>query len=128
MYTQIYESHEQPHYYATTACYSCSGSRLYVQVLAPVGSTFDNAFVAFTSFFRLKTGLQWEKRLNTRLSEIPQSDKFLSSTAAKGTKDKRKIKSEFADAVKNADNTLMAPFHYEPPAANKPRGMLLHVT
>ncbi|MCJ1367968.1 hypothetical protein MMC16_007106 [Acarospora aff. strigata] len=61
----LYESHTPPHLYSTYVKYSSASTRKSASdIRAPVGSTFEIAFGAFTSFFRAKTGRTWDHRLD----------------------------------------------------------------
>lgn len=62
---QLYESHTEPHMYATYVRYSsASGRKVGSDIRAPVGSTFEEALVAFKKFFKTKTCRTWEQRLD----------------------------------------------------------------
>lgn len=58
---QLYESNAEPHIYATYIKYSRVG-RSAADLLAPPGSSFEFAMTAFKRFFKIKTGMEWEKK------------------------------------------------------------------
>ncbi|KAI9705109.1 MAG: hypothetical protein M1836_006892 [Candelina mexicana] len=66
--TKLYESHAIPHLYCTYTRYSRPGKSA-DQNLTPIGTLFDSCFAAFTKFFKSKTGLCWEERLDKKKVE-----------------------------------------------------------
>ncbi|KAL2006632.1 hypothetical protein VTN00DRAFT_9300 [Thermoascus crustaceus] len=69
---QLYELNAEPHVYATYIEYSRVGTSA-SDLLAPPGSTFEFAMSAFKKFFKIKTGMRWEERVNDKLPE-PKKD------------------------------------------------------
>ena len=63
---QLYETHAVPHYYACYNKYSAPDQRATVEMLAPLLSTFELAFGNFKNFFKLKTGKEWDERLQKK--------------------------------------------------------------
>ena len=60
---QLYETHATPRLYACYSKYSAPDQRATVEMLAPVGSSFELAFDHFQKFFTLKTLKEWDQRL-----------------------------------------------------------------
>ncbi|KAL8952758.1 MAG: hypothetical protein Q9222_001343 [Ikaeria aurantiellina] len=56
-------THDTPKYYATLLIYGTSGIPAHKSILAPIGSNWDKAFLAFTKAFKAKTKVEWEERL-----------------------------------------------------------------
>ncbi|KAI9709830.1 MAG: hypothetical protein M1812_007622 [Candelaria pacifica] len=65
---KLFESHAIPHLYCTYTRYSRPG-RSAGEDLTPIGSLFSPCFAAFTKFFKTKTGLRWEERLDKKKVE-----------------------------------------------------------
>lgn len=59
---QLYVSHATPKVFATYVKYSAPGEEAKIEQLAPIGSSWETAWGAFTLFFRLKTRKEWEGR------------------------------------------------------------------
>ncbi|KAI9866162.1 MAG: hypothetical protein M1813_001723 [Trichoglossum hirsutum] len=60
---KIYESNAIPHLYASIARYRRPGAQG-VEVLSPIGSFYDQAFLTFRKSFERRTGRSWEDRLD----------------------------------------------------------------
>lgn len=62
---KIFESDALPHRYWCLSKYSTKGKTGTYEV-APIGSQFDVAFAGFKKFFKAKTNVDWEARLEKR--------------------------------------------------------------
>jgi hypothetical protein len=62
---QLFESDAKPHRYWCLSKYSAKG-RTGTYEAAPIGSQFDVAFAGFKKFFKAKTNVEWEARLEKR--------------------------------------------------------------
>jgi hypothetical protein len=62
---QLFESDAKPHRYWCLSKYSAKG-RTGAYEAAPIGSQFDVAFAGFKKFFKAKTNVEWEARLEKR--------------------------------------------------------------
>ena len=93
---QMYESHSRPHRYAVYTRYSEIG-KLGTASIAPIGSTFDFAMQQFKWYFKQKTGVSWEQRLEPNLQHC---------------------------ASANTDGGSDTRFVYKPPPVGKPRGLM----
>ncbi|MCJ1462632.1 hypothetical protein MMC07_001234 [Pseudocyphellaria aurata] len=60
---KLYESHTEPSLYAAYVKSSSPGTPIVKDILAPIGSSFETALFAFTTFFALKTMRPWADRL-----------------------------------------------------------------
>lgn len=58
---QVYETKKEPHTYTTFVKYTRVGVAS-KDILAPKGSSLEQALFAFKKFFRVKTGVEWEDR------------------------------------------------------------------
>ncbi|KAL1862232.1 hypothetical protein Plec18170_001057 [Paecilomyces lecythidis] len=65
---KLYESNAEPHVYATYVKYSRVG-KSGTELVAPRGSSFDLAMAAYKKFFKIKTGKDWDDRLDGSLPE-----------------------------------------------------------
>ncbi|KAL8708650.1 MAG: hypothetical protein Q9220_006475 [cf. Caloplaca sp. 1 TL-2023] len=61
--TQLCTTHDTPKYYATLLIYQTPGFPVHKSILAPIGSDWEKAFLAFMKAFKAKTKLEWEERL-----------------------------------------------------------------
>lgn len=93
---QLYETHAVPKSFACFVKYS-GPNRTETQVLAPVASSFETAYNAFKKFFALRTRKEWRMRLD--------------------------VKAKTKDA-KESENDGTAPFRYNPPGGDEPKGVL----
>ncbi|KAI9753147.1 MAG: hypothetical protein M4579_005310 [Chaenotheca gracillima] len=64
-YLKLYESHARPYLYGLSAKYTRPGISGKL-ILAPPGSYFEHAFREFRRYFKEKTGMAWEVRLDGR--------------------------------------------------------------
>jgi hypothetical protein len=60
---QVYETNKEPHTYTTFVKYSRVGVAS-KDMLAPKGSSLDQALFAFKKFIRVKTGVEWKDRFD----------------------------------------------------------------
>lgn len=60
---QVYETNKEPHTYTTFVKYTCVGVAS-KGMLAPKGSSLEQALFAFKKFFRVKTGVEWKNRFD----------------------------------------------------------------
>lgn len=58
---QVYETNKEPHTYTTFVKYTRVGVAS-KDMLAPKGSSLEQALFAFKKFFRVKTGVEWKDR------------------------------------------------------------------
>ncbi len=93
---QLFESDAMPHRYMCVTKYSTKG-KAGVLELSPVASHFDLAMASFKKFFKLKTGVVWESRLDPR-------------------------KNSERDA--GGDGGCDQKFLYRPPTKGQPKGMM----
>ena len=89
-----------PHRYMCITKYSTRG-KAGVHILAEVGSHFDLAMVSFKKFFKLKTGVAWEARLD------PRRDSACDTTGDGGCDER---------------------FLYRPPVKAQPKGIMKQMT
>lgn len=60
---QVYETNKEPHTYTTFVKYTRVGVAT-KDMLAPRGSSLEQALFAFKKFFRVKTGVEWKDRFD----------------------------------------------------------------
>jgi hypothetical protein len=98
---QLYESDAIPHRYMVLNRYTKPGKTATTE-LSPLGSQYDIAFDAFKNFFKLKTNVEWEARLEKR-------DRCCYSNSA-------------------GDGGCDIHFRYQPPGPGKPKGAMKQST
>jgi hypothetical protein len=98
---QLYESDAIPHRYMTLTRYIKPGETATAE-LSPIGSQYDVAFEAFKKFFKLKTNVEWEARLEKR--------------------------DRCCDASSMGDGGCDDHFRYKPPGPGKPKGAMKQST
>lgn len=67
---QLYQSHGIPFLYACSVSYTGSTSKLKTEILAPIGSTFEQSFNSFTRYFQSITKSTWEEHTAKRDEEV----------------------------------------------------------
>lgn len=98
---QLYESDALPRrYMALTRC--IQPGKTATAELSPIGSQYDVAFEAFKKFFKLKTNVDWEARLEKR--------------------------DRCCDASNMGDGGCGDHFRYQPPGPGKPKGAMKQST
>ncbi|KAF3391907.1 hypothetical protein DPV78_010449 [Talaromyces pinophilus] len=71
---RVYETNKEPHTYTTFVKYTRVGVAS-KDMLAPKGSSLEQALFAFKKFFRVKTGVEWKDRFDdSKLLLSPQTD------------------------------------------------------
>ncbi|KAI4164407.1 MAG: hypothetical protein LQ342_002054 [Letrouitia transgressa] len=63
---QLCESNDTPKAYTAYVNYHTPGCPIITHILAPLGSGWDTAFGAFKKFFKVKTSIEWDRRLLER--------------------------------------------------------------
>ncbi|KAL8639007.1 MAG: hypothetical protein Q9228_003901, partial [Teloschistes exilis] len=67
--SQLAQTHDAPHYYATLITHHHPLRLPETTILAPIGSDWATAFESFTLNFATITGVAWEERLGPKLKE-----------------------------------------------------------
>jgi hypothetical protein len=149
---QLYESHTAPHTYSVHLRYSRPSCLPKTQIICQIGSSFSDAFAAFTKAFRGKTRLHWDERfepgyLQQRLYKEGDGGTWGGldgggvgpSSAVGGLKtglcvggNNAAIKTEKGASAGGLDteqdaealDIRLVPFKYTPPQEGKPRGLM----